>query len=107
MPAFTVEDIVRGTRGALLSGDLGTSIFTNQPVASELFSALLNTFKIALPAVVLGRFQHMAGDALALGDHGLFRLADDDAGEPHRTAGIAACRTGCVERGTEESPGYR
>jgi peptide/nickel transport system permease protein len=39
---------------AMASGDLGTSIFTNQPVADELFSALANTFKIALPAVFLG-----------------------------------------------------
>src|SRR5215510_8865175 len=39
---------------AIASGDLGTSIFTNQPVAGELFSALANTLKIALPAVVLG-----------------------------------------------------
>jgi peptide/nickel transport system permease protein len=39
---------------AIASGDLGTSIFTNQPVAGELFSALVNTLKIALPAVVLG-----------------------------------------------------
>jgi peptide/nickel transport system permease protein len=39
---------------AMASGDLGTSIFTNQPVAGELFSALLNTLKIALPAVFLG-----------------------------------------------------
>jgi len=39
---------------AIASGDLGTSIFTNQPVATELFSALANTFKIALPAVLLG-----------------------------------------------------
>src|SRR5262249_44882130 len=39
---------------AMASGDFGTSIFTNQPVAGELFSALGNTFKIALPAVFLG-----------------------------------------------------
>ena len=39
---------------AIASGDLGTSIFTNQPVGGELLSALANTLKIALPAVVLG-----------------------------------------------------
>jgi peptide/nickel transport system permease protein len=39
---------------AIASGDLGTSIFTNQPVGGELFSALANTLKIALPAVLLG-----------------------------------------------------
>jgi peptide/nickel transport system permease protein len=39
---------------AMASGDLGTSIFTNQPVAGELLSALTNTLKIALPAVLLG-----------------------------------------------------
>jgi peptide/nickel transport system permease protein len=39
---------------AIATGDFGTSVFTNQPVASELFSALGNTFMIAVPAVVLG-----------------------------------------------------
>ena len=39
---------------AMVSGDLGTSIFTNRPVADELFGALANTLKIALPAVFLG-----------------------------------------------------
>jgi peptide/nickel transport system permease protein len=39
---------------AMASGDFGTSIFTNQPVANELFSAVGNTLKIALPAAVLG-----------------------------------------------------
>jgi peptide/nickel transport system permease protein len=39
---------------SMLMGDLGTSIFTNQPVADELFSALLNTLKIAIPAAILG-----------------------------------------------------
>ena len=39
---------------AIASGDLGTSIFTNQPVGGELLSALANTLKIALPAVLLG-----------------------------------------------------
>src|SRR3954447_12535473 len=39
---------------AMLSGDFGISIFTNQPVAGELLSALGNTFKIALPAAFLG-----------------------------------------------------
>ena len=39
---------------AMASGDLGTSIFTNRPVADELFGALANTLKIALPAVFLG-----------------------------------------------------
>jgi peptide/nickel transport system permease protein len=39
---------------AMASGDFGTSIFTNQPVAEELFSALGNTFKLAVPAMLLG-----------------------------------------------------
>jgi len=39
---------------AMASGDFGTSIFTNQPVADELFGALTNTLKIALPAAFLG-----------------------------------------------------
>ncbi|MCW5746184.1 MAG: ABC transporter permease [Alphaproteobacteria bacterium] len=38
----------------LMVGDLGVSIFTNQPVASELFSALGNTLLLALPAALLG-----------------------------------------------------
>ncbi|WP_137388762.1 ABC transporter permease [Rhodoligotrophos defluvii] len=38
----------------LLQGDLGTSIFTGQPVASELRGALLNTLKLAIPATLLG-----------------------------------------------------
>jgi peptide/nickel transport system permease protein len=36
------------------TGDFGTSIFTNQPVRSELLSALANTFMIASPAVIVG-----------------------------------------------------
>ena len=39
---------------SMATGNFGTSIFTNQPVASELFSALSNTFMIAIPAVMLG-----------------------------------------------------
>ena len=39
---------------SMATGNFGTSIFTNQPVGSELFSALVNTLKIALPAVFLG-----------------------------------------------------
>ena len=39
---------------AIASGDFGTSIFSNQPVANELFGALANTLKIALPAGFLG-----------------------------------------------------
>src|SRR4029450_2175737 len=39
---------------AMASGDLGTSILTNQPVAGGLCSARTNTFKTALPAVFLG-----------------------------------------------------
>jgi peptide/nickel transport system permease protein len=38
----------------LLVGDLGVSIFSNQPVAAELFSALGNTLLLAVPAAVLG-----------------------------------------------------
>jgi peptide/nickel transport system permease protein len=38
----------------LAVGDFGVSIFTNQPVTAELFSALGNTLKLALPAAVLG-----------------------------------------------------
>lgn len=38
----------------LLVGDLGVSIFSNQPVAAELFNALGNTLLLAVPAAVLG-----------------------------------------------------
>lgn len=37
-----------------VQGDLGYSIFTGAPVARELFSALGNTFLLAIPAAVLG-----------------------------------------------------
>ncbi len=40
--------------GRVLTGDLGTSIFTGQKVAGDLFGALVNTLAIALPAAVLG-----------------------------------------------------
>lgn len=40
--------------GRILSGDLGTSVFTGQKVAGELLGALNNTLAIALPAAVLG-----------------------------------------------------
>ncbi len=40
--------------GNLLQGDLGVSIFTNQPVAGELASALGNTLRLAIPAAVIG-----------------------------------------------------
>jgi peptide/nickel transport system permease protein len=38
----------------LAVGDLGVSIFSNQPVTAELFSALGNTLMLALPAALLG-----------------------------------------------------
>ena len=47
----------------LLLGDLGVSIFTNQPVAGELLSALGNTLMLAIPAAVLG---FSAGIALGI-----------------------------------------
>jgi len=40
--------------GNLLQGDLGVSIFTNQPVAGELASALSNTLRLAIPGAILG-----------------------------------------------------
>src|SRR5213593_2186200 len=40
--------------GRLARGDLGASIVTNMPVASELFNALGNTLMLAVPAAVLG-----------------------------------------------------
>ena len=38
----------------MLRGDLGVSIFTNRPVADELFDALGNTMMLAVPATLLG-----------------------------------------------------
>ena len=52
------------------SGDFGTSIFTNQPVADELFSALGNTFMLAMPAAVLGFLLGVLLGALAAFNHG-------------------------------------
>ena len=40
--------------GRLARGDLGASIVTNMPVASELASALGNTLTLAIPAAILG-----------------------------------------------------
>jgi peptide/nickel transport system permease protein len=40
--------------GRLLRGDLGTSIVTNEPVATSLLSALGNTLMLAIPAALLG-----------------------------------------------------
>lgn len=40
--------------GRTLQGDLGRSVFTGAPVAGELFSALGNTFLLAIPAALLG-----------------------------------------------------
>ena len=42
--------------GNLLQGDLGVSIFTNQPVGAELASALVNTLRLAIPAAIIGFF---------------------------------------------------
>lgn len=49
----------------LLQGDLGVSVFTNQPVADELFGALGNTVLLALPASLLGFSLGVALGALA------------------------------------------
>jgi peptide/nickel transport system permease protein len=40
--------------GNLVQGDLGVSLFTNQPVLDDLVSAIGNTLKLAVPAAVLG-----------------------------------------------------
>lgn len=40
--------------GNLVQGDLGVSIFTNQPVLNDLTSAIGNTLKLAVPAAILG-----------------------------------------------------
>jgi peptide/nickel transport system permease protein len=40
--------------GRVMTGNLGTSVFTGLSVSSELFSALSNTFVLAVPAALLG-----------------------------------------------------
>jgi len=44
--------------------------------------------------VVFGGFEHVSGDALALRDQCVRRIADDDAREPHRSAGMRAAAHG-------------
>ena len=56
--------------GNLLRGDLGVSIFTNQPVANELGSALANTLMLALPAAGVGFGLGIALGLLAAFSHG-------------------------------------
>lgn len=56
--------------GNMLQGDLGVSAFTNRPVAPELFGALANTLKLALPATVLGCTLGVVLGALAAFNHG-------------------------------------
>lgn len=56
--------------GRLLIGDMGISVFTNRPVAEELFSALGNTFILAIPAAILGCGLGVVLGALAAFNHG-------------------------------------
>ena len=56
--------------GHLLQGDLGISIFTSQPVMGELSSALWNTFKLAIPAALLGMTLGVTLGTLAAFFHG-------------------------------------
>ena len=54
----------------LLQGDLGISIFTSQPVIDDLSSALANTFKLAIPAALLGMTLGVTLGTLAAYFHG-------------------------------------
>ncbi len=56
--------------GHLLQGDLGISIFTSQPVVVDLSSALSNTFKLAIPAALLGMTLGVTLGTLAAFFHG-------------------------------------
>ena len=56
--------------GRLLRGDLGASIVTNMPVASELLNALGNTLTLAIPAAILGFTLGIALGALAAFNRG-------------------------------------
>jgi len=56
--------------GRLVRGDLGASIVTNMPVASELFNALGNTLMLAIPAAILGFSLGIALGALAAFNRG-------------------------------------
>ncbi|MFN4087859.1 MAG: ABC transporter permease [Alphaproteobacteria bacterium] len=56
--------------GNILQGDLGVSTFTNRPVAAELFGALGNTLKLAVPATILGCSLGVVLGALAAFNHG-------------------------------------
>lgn len=52
----------------MLRGDLGVSIFNNQPIGPDLLDALRNTFYIAIPAILLG-----ASSGILLGAAAAFR----------------------------------
>src|SRR3546814_146911 len=56
--------------GSILQGDLGISAFTNRAVAPELFGALGNTLKLAVPAAILGCTLGVVLGALAAFNHG-------------------------------------
>lgn len=54
----------------VLAGDLGVSVVSNRPVASDLFNALGNTVLLALPAALLGFTLGIALGALAAFNRG-------------------------------------
>src|SRR5580693_573429 len=60
--------------GRVLSGNLGTSVFTGLRVTGELLSALGNTFVLAIPAALLGFSLGTTLGTLAAFNHG--RLLD-------------------------------
>ncbi len=53
-----------------LSGDFGLSVFNSQPVASQLFEALANTFRLAVLAALLGFSAGIGLGLLAALHHG-------------------------------------
>ncbi len=80
--------------GNLLQGDLGVSVFTNQPVIDDLSSAIGNTLKLAIPAAVLGFSLGIVLGALAavgrggLLDKALSGIAIAGVSLPHYWVGI-------------------
>lgn len=80
--------------GNILQGDLGVSAFTNRAVGPELFGALANTLKLAVPAAILGCSLGVLLGALAAYNHGTWLdrffsgLAITGVSLPHYWVGI-------------------
>lgn len=80
--------------GNILQGDLGVSAFTNRAVGPELFGALGNTLKLAVPAAILGCSLGVILGGLAAFNHGTWldrffsALAITGVSLPHYWVGI-------------------